>query len=111
MRRFIPVVILLALAIPFTVPAQRQAPRLISKVSPECTAEASEAKTEGTVVVTVTIDEKGVPANTRVVRSLEHGLDGKALESVGKWRFEPGSENGHPIAVNATIEVNFRCPM
>ena len=29
-------------------------------------------------------------------------------EAVNKWRFKPGYRNGQAVAVQATIEVNFR---
>jgi TonB family protein len=36
------------------------------------------------------------------------GLDEKAVEAVKKWLFVPGKQNGKPVAVPATVEVNFR---
>jgi outer membrane biosynthesis protein TonB len=30
------------------------------------------------------------------------------MEAVAKWKFKPGLKNGQPVAVQATIEVNFR---
>jgi outer membrane biosynthesis protein TonB len=36
------------------------------------------------------------------------GLDEKAIEAVGHWRFRPGTNNGVPVRVRARIEVNFR---
>lgn len=110
MKRFSPIAILLAAAIAATLSAQTRAPRLATKVEPECTAAANEAKMEGTVVVTVTIDHNGTPRNIRVVRGLDFGLSDKAVEAVEQWRFEPGTKGGRPAAIDATIEVNFRCP-
>jgi protein TonB len=49
-----------------------------------------------------------VAENFEVVRSLEPGLDQKAIEAVGQWRFKPGAKDGAPVTVRATIEVNFR---
>lgn len=84
------------------------APALIFKVEPEYSEEARKAKFQGTVVLAVVVDEKGQPRDLKVVRPLGLGLDEKAIEAVKKWRFKPGLRNGQPVAVAATIEVNFR---
>jgi TonB family protein len=36
------------------------------------------------------------------------GLDEMAIEAVRQWRFKPGQKNGKPVAVAATLEINFR---
>ncbi len=84
------------------------APTLIHKVEPEYSEEARKAKYQGTVVLYVVVDEKGLPRELKVVRALGLGLDEKAIEAVQKWRFRPGYLNGQPVKVAATIEVNFR---
>lgn len=84
------------------------APSLIFKVEPEYSEEARKAKHQGTVVLYVVVDEKGLPRDLRVLRAIGLGLDEKAIEAVQKWRFKPGLKNGTPVAVQATIEVNFR---
>lgn len=111
MKKSSPLSLVLALAIPAIAAAQSQSPRLVTKTAPGCTAEANDARTAGTVVLGVTIDEKGMPTNIHVVRELDHGLSEKAIEAVEQWRFEPAIKDGQPVPVNATIEVNFRCPM
>jgi TonB family protein len=35
-------------------------------------------------------------------------LDEKAIEAVRQWKFKPGTRDGNPVTVSATIEVNFR---
>jgi TonB family protein len=84
------------------------APSVLSKVEPEYSEEARKAKWQGTVVVSVIVDELGRPRNVRVQRSLGLGLDQKAVEAVSQWRFKPGLKDGKPVPVFATIEVNFR---
>ncbi len=84
------------------------APSLIYKVEPEYSEEARKAKHQGTVVLYVVVDEKGSPRDLRVVRAIGLGLDEKAIEAVQKWRFKPGLKDGRPVAVAATVEVNFR---
>jgi outer membrane biosynthesis protein TonB len=36
------------------------------------------------------------------------GLDEKAMECVTACRFKPGTKDGKPVNVQATIAVNFR---
>lgn len=83
-------------------------PQLISKVEPEYSEEARKAKHQGVVVLQIVVDAKGNAVNSRVIRSLGLGLDEKALEAVAKWKFKPGYKDGKPVAVAATVEVNFR---
>jgi TonB family protein len=83
-------------------------PRLLTKVEPEYSEEARAAKIDGAVVLSVVIDRSGRPVNLRVIRGLGLGLDERAIAAVAQWRFEPGRENGEPVDVQATVEVNFR---
>src|SRR5438309_776037 len=34
-------------------------------------------------------------------------LDEKAIEAVREWRFKPGMKDGKPVAMAATVVVNF----
>jgi len=83
-------------------------PSLIHKEEPEYSEEARKAKWQGTVQLEIVVDEKGVPKELRVKRSLGMGLDQKALEAVAKWRFTPGTKDGKPVPVIALIDVSFR---
>lgn len=86
------------------------APVPIHRADPEYTEEARNAKIEGAVLIHMVIDENGVPTDPKVVRSLDKGLDEKAIEAVKQWRFKPGLKDGKPVPVSANIEVNFRLP-
>jgi len=112
-------VALLALVLPAlqpTLAAQQQSegrpspPRLIHKVEPEYTPEALEAGLAGTVVLGIEVGADGAARDIRVMRSLGMGLDEKAVETVRLWKFEPATRDGKPVAVKATIEMNFRPP-
>ena len=92
----------------FRVGGGVSAPVLIYKVPPEYTEEARKAKYQGTVLLYVEIGPDGTATNIKVQRSLGLGLDEKAVECVKQWRFKPGQKDGQPVAVAATIEVNFR---
>ena len=83
-------------------------PMLVKKVEPEYSEEARKAKFQGTVVLSIIVDEAGMPRNIRVARALGLGLDEKAIEAVRQWRFRPGYKDGKAVAVYASVEVNFR---
>ena len=84
------------------------APKVLHKVDPAYTQQAKDAKIEGTVVLNLEVHPDGRAHNTHVERSLDPGLDQKALEAVEQWEFVPGKKEGKPVAVAATIEINFR---
>jgi periplasmic protein TonB len=84
------------------------APALMLKIEPEYSEEARKAKYQGTVLLAVEIDAEGRARNIHVLHSLGLGLDEKAIEAVRKWKFRPGTKDGKPVTVAATIEVNFR---
>jgi TonB family protein len=92
----------------FRVGGGVSAPVPLYKPDPEYSEEARKAKYSGTVVLSITVDATGKPRDIKVIRSLGLGLDEKAIEAVTKWKFRPGYKNGQPVAVTASIEVNFR---
>jgi TonB family protein len=83
-------------------------PRVVSKVEPKYTEEARDSKIQGTVTLRCVIDEGGVAENIEVVRSLDPGLDVNAIQAVSQWHFAPGTKDGQPVRVQATIEINFK---
>jgi TonB family protein len=83
-------------------------PSVLFKVDPEYSEEARKAKYSGTVMLAVIVDAEGHARDIHVVKSLGMGLDEKAIEAVGKWKFKPGMKGGQAVNVRATIEVNFR---
>ena len=84
------------------------APQVIFSVDPEFSDEARRAKYQGICVVSVIVDAQGNPQRVRVVRPLGMGLDEKAVEAVKQYKFKPAYYQGHPVAVEVNIEVNFR---
>jgi periplasmic protein TonB len=84
------------------------APVPVYRPEPEYSEEARKAKWQGAVLLSLVVDENGVPQDIKVIRSLGLGLDQKAIEAVQKWRFKPGQKDGKAVPVSANIEVNFR---
>lgn len=84
------------------------APQAVSTPDPEYTEEARNAKTQGTCILWLIVDDHGNPRDIRVVRGLGYGLDAKAIEAVKQWRFQPAEKDGHPVNVQISVEVGFR---
>jgi protein TonB len=84
------------------------APTLLFSPEPEYSEEARKAKFQGTVRLALVVDANGNPTQIKVITPLGLGLDQKAIEAVQKWKFKPGTKDGKPVAVQASVEVNFR---
>lgn len=80
----------------------------IRKVDPDYTQQATDARIEGAVTLSIVVNESGIPTDIKVLRPLGYGLDQKAVEAVEQWRFRPGMKDGRPVSVPANVEVNFR---
>jgi TonB family protein len=83
-------------------------PSVIYKVDPEYTDDAHDAKIQGTVVLSVVVGADGLAHDVSITRSLDPGLDRNAAVVIQQWRFAPATRNGEPVAVRATIEINFK---
>jgi protein TonB len=81
---------------------------VIFQVAPVYSEEAKAAKYQGEVWLRVVVDTNGIPTDIKVTRGLGLGLDEKAIEAVRQWRFKPGTKDGQPVPVQATIAVSFR---
>ena len=84
------------------------APKLISRVEPEYSAEGRRAIVNGTVLLDLVVSEAGIPESLRIKRGMGFGLDEMAVSAVQTWRFNPGMKEGMPVKIMATIEVSFR---
>ncbi len=93
---------------PYSLGQVSTLPALLIKVEPEYSEQARQAKFQGTVLLRVIIDENGSPRQISVIRPLGMQLDEKAIEAVKHWRFKPATKDGKAVAVEATVEVNFR---
>lgn len=82
-------------------------PMIFHKVEPEYSEEARKAKWQGSVTLSLIVDETGKPRDIKVAQSLGLGLDEKAMEAVAKWLFKPAMKDGRPVAVYALVQVSF----
>jgi periplasmic protein TonB len=92
----------------FKVGGGVSAPRPIYQPDPEYSEEARKAKYTGTCVLWLVVGADGRPREVKVTRSVGLGLDEKAIEAVKTWKFEPAMKDGKPVAVQISVEVEFR---
>jgi TonB family protein len=83
-------------------------PKILYREKAKYTPEAEDNKIEGTVVLSVVFGADGQISDLRVIRSLPHGLNQKAIEAASKIRFEPAMKDGQPISVRGMLEYSFR---
>ena len=83
-------------------------PSLTYSPEPEFTDEARKSRHQGVVILQVVVGADGRAHNMRVVQPLGLGLDQKAVEAVGLWKFEPARKDGKAVPVAVNIEVTFR---
>jgi TonB family protein len=103
------------------------APQLLYSVEPKFSEDARKAKVAGTVLLSLIVDENGLPQNVHVIRGIEIGPDGKsnptltdearaaaatldqnAVDAVNKYKFKPAMEADKPVPVLLNVEVNFK---
>jgi TonB family protein len=84
------------------------APRVIYAPHPEYSEKARKAKYGATCTLSIVVGSDGIPRDIKVYDPIGMDLDEKAVEAVKKWRFQPARKNGHPVAVQISVEVNFQ---
>ena len=83
-------------------------PRPIYKVEPTYTEDAKATKLQGSVTLSLVINEQGQAQDIQVTKSLDPGLDEQARDAVSQWQFAPATKDGVPVPVTAFVEINFR---
>jgi len=83
-------------------------PTLIYQSDPEFSERARREKKQGVVMLSLVVNDEGIPEDITIIRPLGYGLDEKALSCVKNWRFKPAEKNGQPFAMKIAIEVDFR---
>jgi TonB family protein len=75
---------------------------------PQLTQEDRKIKFNGDCMVSVLVDETGIPHHLRMIRGINAPLDQKALDAVANYRFKPAMAGNRPVPVTITIMVNFK---
>ncbi len=61
----------------------------------------------GTVIVQATIDQRGEIVDLKVLRSRPLGLTDATLQAMRRWRYEPATLHGKPVAVLVTLTATY----
>lgn len=83
-------------------------PRLLHGPQPAYSLAARSARYQGTVVLSLTIDDTGQPQNIAILRPLGMGLDESAVEAARRFLYSPALRDGSPEACRADVEFTFQ---
>ena len=76
---------------------------------PTYTDEARHGKVQGSVTLQVLVGADGRAHDVRIVKGIGFGLDERAAETVGGWKFTPARDGAkHAVATWVTVEAVFR---
>jgi TonB family protein len=80
---------------------------ILSKPTPNYTAEARKKRVEGTVVLRVVLRADGSIGTVSVVSGLPNGLSERAIAAARSIKFEPAQKNGVAVSTVVQLEYNF----
>jgi len=79
----------------------------IYQAEPEFSERARREKRQGVVILSLVVNDEGIPSNITIIRPLGFGLDENAIRCVKNWRFKPAEKDGHPVTMKIAVEVDF----
>jgi TonB family protein len=62
---------------------------------------------QGDVVIEVTIDSQGNVVETKIVQAIGHGIDEKIEATLRRWRYQPATLDGTPVASRHDVHFHF----
>ena len=83
-------------------------PSLQREVKALYTDDARRQGIEGDVVLEIVVRRDGSVGDVRIRRSLDRGLDQRAIDAVRQWRFAPARRHGVPVDVIVEVAVAFK---
>jgi TonB family protein len=58
------------------------------------------------VELSLTVDEKGLPQNVKVVKSFNPFVDASVIDTVNQMRFRPGTLDNRPTPIDLNLIIN-----
>jgi TonB family protein len=90
------------------VTKEMKPPKATSAPDPKFPSLPADAEPRGTVVLLIGVSTKGHVDAVRVLHSDETAFEQTAVATVKKWKFRPAEKDGHPVAVQVTVEMKFQ---
>lgn len=90
-----------------TLPADVMERRILHKFLPEYPQSARGAGLQGTVVLDAIVGAQGTVLEVKALSGPE-ALSKAAMEAVRWWRYQPYVVNGQAVAVETTVQLDFR---
>jgi len=84
------------------------APKAFYMPQSEVSDKARKENISGSVLLTMVVTAEGKVRDIKVIKGLGEGLDQQLIEAVRTWRFEPGTKNGRPVAVELSTRIMVR---
>jgi protein TonB len=85
------------------------APRAIYTTDPKYPKlPRKQKRVEGTEILWLVVGVDGKAHDIEVEQSLGKEFDDSAIDAVSKWRFQPATQDGQPVAVNLHIQLHFK---
>jgi TonB family protein len=78
------------------------------KVDPRYPPALIQEHVQGEVVLYAIIRENGTVDSVQILRPLDPVLDHNAMEAFAAWKFQPGTRNGVPVALEAVVRIPFK---
>ena len=85
-----------------------KAPKLKHYVQPEYPVLARNGDIEGTIVMKITVDERGRVISATVLKTTANGMfDDAGRKAAMQWTFEPAEQSGNPVKATITVPLEF----
>jgi len=91
----------------FTMAELDQDPRPVYRPVPQYPAELRRSRVRGTIHILFVVDRNGRVVKPKVQSSSHPAFVKPALETVRRWRFEPGKRNGRTVQVKMRVPITF----
>ena len=93
---------------PYRAGAGIDPPSIQREVKALYTDDARRRGIEGDVVLEIVVRRDGSVGDVRIKRSLDRGLDQRAIDAVRQWRFAPARRHGAAVDVIVEVAVEFK---